>query len=230
MSRYRIKKIIINSYLNPIYLAKKYLCRGIKKIDDYPNGILLDVGCGLKPYKNLFTNVNRYIGIELPTTLSQSKVVDIFADTLNLPFKNCSFDTILCTEVLEHIREPKNLFSEAARVLRANGILILSAPQVWGIHEEPHDYYRYTKYGLRYLAGYFGFEVIDISPTCGFWGVVGQRISSNIYNFYGKNKPFIFKALVLIPCCIIQIIFDFLNYLQGDVGDTLDNILVAYKK
>jgi len=226
----RIKRILINSYLNPFYLTKKYLYRGLKKIDSYPTGILLDIGCGIKPYKNLFKRVNKYIGIELPNTLSQSKVVDIYSDTLNLPFKDNTFDTILCTEVLEHVSEPKILFREATRVLKDQGTFVLSAPQVWGIHEEPNDFYRYTRYGLRYLAEQSGLEIINIFPTCGFWGMVGQRISSNIYNFYGKNKPTIFKVMVLVLCCICQIMFATLNYLQEDRGDTLDNILLAYKK
>lgn len=216
-------------YLNPMQIAHSSLFKVLESAKKYAKGNLLDIGCGNKPYYDLFAPlVDKYIGIEIPSTLSKSKVVDVYASGLNLPFKNESFDTVISNQVLEHIPEPYILFSEAYRVLKYNGYLILTTPQVWGLHEIPNDYYRYTPYGLKYLAEKSGFKVEYTEPTCGLWATVGQRISSFIFYTYGGNIKFI-KYFTVTICAIVQIIAVILDKIHKHKGDTLDNIIVATK-
>jgi len=120
-----------------------------------------------------FDVVEEYIGLDLPPYISANKSknqADVYGSALNLPFKSESFDTVLSTQVLEHVPEPKKMLEEVYRVLKNGGCLILTAPMIWGLHEIPNDYYRYTEYGLRYLAESIGFKVVYIGTQTGFWG------------------------------------------------------------
>ena len=214
--------------IHPLYIARNGIRRRVMQEREYLRGRLLDIGCGRKPYAGFLT-VDKYVGIEMPSTLSKSTVVDVFASGLHLPFRSGMFDSILSTEVLEHVPEPKLFFSEAARVLKDGGYLLLSTPQTWGLHEIPYDFYRYTPYGLRYLAEATGFRVVDVWPTCGLWATFGQRVSSFFFHRYAKGRWLIVQAVWAIICCTIQLLALALDWWYEGVGDTLDNVILAQK-
>ena len=224
-----MKQLLIGTVLDPLWIAKRGLKRGLLAVAHHAQGRLLDVGCGTKPYRAMFPQCRDYLGIERPGTLSQSRVVDVWGDALKLPFAPASMDTVLCNEVLEHVPEPSQLFAEAARVLRPGGILLLTTPQVWGLHEEPWDFYRYTRYGLSYLAKQHGFEVLSVTPTCGTWAMAGQRTASWFFYSTGlvKVKPLNLLARPLLA--LWQMLAVALDEMTGRRGDTLDNVLVARK-
>lgn len=131
---------------------------------------MLDIGCGIKPYKEIIEKFcTKYIGLDQPTTLHGLKEVEVVGDTLFLPFSAGSFDSVVSFQVMEHVTEPQLFLSEAFRVLKHGGKALLMTPLMWGEHEQPHDYFRYTRYGLRYLAEKAGFEVIAVEPDTGYW-------------------------------------------------------------
>ena len=209
--------------VHPLQISRRLLWRAVKERARYARGTLLDVGCGGKPYRGLFDQVGRHVGIDLPP----AKDADIYASALALPFADCTFNTVLCTEVLEHVPEPAVVMAEAARVLRPGGYLILTAAQTWGLHHEPDDYYRFTQYGLRYLAEKSGFEVIEASATCGLWATVAQRIADTIVFDYASRSNIVIKGLLSCISAPILILGAGLDAVAGKRGDTLDNILVA---
>ncbi len=211
------------AWIDPLHIARQTLYRAMQDKAPYARGRVLDVGCGDKPYRKLFAHVDVYIGIEI----SPNGASDLVANALSLPFRDNSFDTILCNEVLEHVPEPKLLMSEAFRVLKSGGVLILTTPQTWGLHLEPTDYYRYTKYGLRYLAEIAGLEVIEVSPTCGLWATIAQRMSDTVINTYAIRAPFWLVGLASLLLAPFLLIGSGLDALVGRRGDTLDNVLVA---
>jgi SAM-dependent methyltransferase len=90
------------------------------------------------------------------------------------------FDLVLCTEVIEHVPEPQEVFREAARVLRPAGILVLTTPQTNPLHEVPHDYYRFTRYGLMYLAERAGLRIVTIETLGGAIACLGQLASHHV--------------------------------------------------
>lgn len=137
---------------------------------EYVAGTVLDLGCGSRPYENCFNGrVKRWIGADYPASgHPPALAVDLFADAMQLPLAGESFDAVLCTQVLEHVPEPLHVLRETYRVLRPGGHLVLTAPQYNGLHGEPQDFFRYTRYGLAYLAGKAGFEVREIEPLGGF--------------------------------------------------------------
>lgn len=122
---------------------------------------VLDVGCGNQIYRKFLT-FEEYIGIDVresgrPAT---QKVADSFFDGEHIPFPDNSFDLVICTEVLEHAVEPFNLLMEMKRVVKERGILLITVPSMWGEHEVPYDFRRYTSYGIKNLVGKADLEIL----------------------------------------------------------------------
>jgi SAM-dependent methyltransferase len=213
------------AWRDPHNLAYQLLRQAVQERAHYAHGWFLDLGCGKQPYRDLFKHVERYIGLDIPP----NGQVDIYGDSMMLPFRDEIFDTVLCNQVLEHVPEPAKLMAEAARTLRPGGVLILTTPQTWGLHLEPHDFYRYTKYGLRYLAEKSGLQVVEVIPTCGLWATLVQRLADTVIFTYAVGRPqWLIKglSLLLIPVLISGYGLD---RLFGKRGDPLDHVMVARK-
>ena len=149
-------------------IAGEILIREISKHISLVHGDMLDVGCGNCPYYLMFEPfISTYVGMDY--TAHESEKISLLADAQKIPFKSDSFDTVLCTELLEHVSEPQEALNEIFRVLRKGGILILTTPQRAPIHTAPHDYYRFTRYGLAYMAEKAGFEIRQISARGGLF-------------------------------------------------------------
>lgn len=119
---------------------------------------ILDVGCGEQPYRSLLDG-SRFVGVNIEATDARP---DVVADGLKMPFREATFPAAVCTQVIEHVVDPALLLSEIARCLRPGGMLLLSGPMYWPLHEEPHDYWRFTKHGLKLLLRNNGFELLDM--------------------------------------------------------------------
>lgn len=165
-------------------LEKDLLDKGMASLASSATGRMLDVGCGDKPYQEVFAPyVMEHLGIDFEETHSdslyaQASRADLLYTGERLPFDGCTFDTVLCTQVLEHVADPWMLMREISRVLRPGGTLILTAPFSYKIHSEPHDFFRFTKYALGGLAEQSGLEIVKILPRGGFWAVIGQKLAS----------------------------------------------------
>jgi len=147
-NKYRVSWKATNSVL-----ANDLLLREILKTVPYVKGRLLDIGCGEKPYLDIFfPHTISYTGIDIPHSLHKKDAVDIFANAHQLPFKKDTFDTVLCLEILEHVKQPLEVLKEINRVLKPGCVLILSAPQNYWLHKDPKDFYRFTQQGLIELA------------------------------------------------------------------------------
>ena len=144
------------------------------KCEEYVHGKLLDVGCGSKPYKDTyFSAATSYVGVDYASEKSRP---DIIASALSLPLDNESFDTVVSTELLEHVPDPLRALREMHRVLKPGGHLILSTPMYWPRHEIPHDYFRYPYDGLLYLVKESGFELVRIFNRGNAYVFLGQVI------------------------------------------------------
>jgi SAM-dependent methyltransferase len=148
-----------------------------KALGTYARGTLIDVGCGAKPYRRLGAKVDRWIGIDV----ADNPEADLHGIAYELPVGDATVDTVLCTQVLEHLEEPARALREFLRVLRPGGYLILAAPQYWPLHEEPRDFFRYTSIGLRYLMTEAGFEFVDHATQGAGAMVAAQALNNAIY-------------------------------------------------
>jgi SAM-dependent methyltransferase len=151
-------------------LSTLWLQRCIQAIRIEKPDLLIDVGCGRKPYKNTF-HAQNHIGVDWLNTFHINEEIDAFADVSRLPFVDSIFDAALCTEVLEHVPEPEITIAEINRVLKLHGDLILSVPFSFHIHESPWDYHRFTVYALQHLLHKNGFEIISTTTRGGTFTV-----------------------------------------------------------
>jgi len=157
----------------------------LREVAPQASGRLLDVGCGNKPFEAFFRpHVTEYLGIEHEATFNatvaggQGARPDLTYDGQRLPFPDASFDTVLNIQVLEHTPRPRALVAEMARVLKPGGLLILLAPFQFRLHEQPHDYFRYSSHGLRHLCEEAGLSVNEIRPQGSLWSVIGHKLNS----------------------------------------------------
>jgi SAM-dependent methyltransferase len=145
-------------------------------------GRLLDLGCGHVPLYGVYRDlVEEVVCVDWANSLHPSPHLDREVD-LNgpLPFDKEVFDTVLLTDVLEHIAEPARLILEIARILAPGGKLIAAVPFLYWLHEEPHDYYRYTAHALRRFAEASRLQVLELEPYGGLPEVMLDLSSKGI--------------------------------------------------
>ncbi len=131
----------------------------------------LDLGGGSGPYADYFPN-------RTCMDVRPTPDVDFLGDAHHLPVRDAAFDVVVCTEVLEHLKEPRAALDEMFRVLAPNGRLLLTTRFLFPIHESPHDFYRYTRYGLEHLLARF--EIVTLeeeTDTMGTLAVLVQRLA-----------------------------------------------------
>ena len=135
---------------------------------------VLDAGAGTAPYRPLFAHCE-YVTQDWPGTVHDAaRGADIVADLHHLPVGAHRFDFVLCTEVLEHVADPARVLTELHRVLRPGGTLLVTVPFVGQLHEEPHDHWRFTCYGLDGLLADAGFADGDVRPLTGYWSTLAH--------------------------------------------------------
>lgn len=150
----------------------------------YAGGRLVDIGCGNKPYRKMFDHhVSEHIGVDHSDTLHDKSSVDLFGTAYAIPAPDAFFDSAICTAVLEHLEEPGQALCECFRVLKLGGYAIYTAPFIWHLHEEPRDFYRFSRHGLKYLFEKAGFEIVELKALSGFWVTFGQLFVYNLYRF-----------------------------------------------
>lgn len=169
--KHRLHKRVLKPWRND-YLVYKYLWPNIegaaatvlKRAIGRPP-VILDIGCGHKPYRDLFPDAT-YFGMDRTTSDSSP---DLVGDALNLPVRDQSVDIVFATQVIEHVPSPEVMIRECKRVLRPQGALILTGPFYWPLHEEPHDFFRFTKYGFIELLRKAGFSEWQVREDGGDW-------------------------------------------------------------
>lgn len=222
---------LLSFFINNNFLIRKNLKKVIKQNEGFLTGVLLDFGCGTKPYKKLFNKIDSYIGVDYKIEGREEgqKMVDVFYDGKNIPFKDAEFDSLLSTEVLEHVFNIDELLKEFNRVLKINGKAIITTPFMWEEHEMPYDFARYTTPALEYLYKKNGFEIIKNYKTGNQIEVIFQFGINYFKNIIPNN---IFKQLLLIPFIFL---FNFFGIfwsliLPSDKTAYFNNVFILEKK
>ncbi len=208
---------VVTCWRDADYLSMRALLSDLRECRAWARGRLLDIGCGNQPYRELFIPfIREYVGLDRDWRESQP---DVMGDALWLPFPAETFDTVLMIQVLEHLPDPLGAMGEVRRVLKRGGRVILTAPQYWRVHEEPHDYYRFTRFGLAHLAQQNGLRVLQVKAQGGAWALAGQALANTISARRVLHH--------LTP--VVNLLFRACERLWPDVGDPINHLLVAEK-
>jgi SAM-dependent methyltransferase len=187
------------SLLSPSYLEQRSLLLALRQAVPYVRGTVLDLGCGRRPYHALLASGGAHI-VGIDAEADHVPAPDVCGDVQRLPFRDAVFDTVVTTQVIEHVFDPLSMIREAGRVLKPGGHLVVTAPQAWPLHEEPRDFYRYTSYGLAGLARAGGFDVLLLSARGGSVIALTQLAVSCVFDRFGGLsllRPFL--KIVAIP-------------------------------
>lgn len=161
-------------------------------IKEFAKGKLLDLGCGKVPFYEAYKEyVTENICIDWENSLHKNEYLDFNCDlTKPLPFEDEEFDTIILSDVLEHIPEPLQLFKEMSRILSKQGKILLNIPFYYWIHEQPHDYYRYTEFALKRFVESSGLNVELLIPVGGAPEVLTDIfVKTLLYYFPKAGRP-----------------------------------------
>ncbi|HLA96660.1 MAG TPA: methyltransferase domain-containing protein [Pyrinomonadaceae bacterium] len=218
------------------YWARTRIDHAIASHANLAHGVLLDVGCGVKPYEKIFRPyVENYFGLEYsPQSGYRGNKADFCGDAAFLPVADESVDTILCTEVMEHVPNPEKTIEEFARVLRPGGTIITTAPFVYPIHDA-YDFFRYTPDGLAAIMKRYELEIEEIKPLSGtavtlamifnaYWFGIGFIWTKWLYPF-----SLILRPLLWLLCFVVNLLGGLFEILLPSEHLSFNHLTVARK-
>jgi SAM-dependent methyltransferase len=172
-----------------------------------PGSVVLDAGAGECRYAPLFSHCI-YISVDFAKGDSRWNYnrLSMIGDLLSLPIKDSSIDVVVCTQTIEHVYEPTILLKELFRVSKPKGQLFLTAPLGWPIHQPPHDFFRFTYYGLEHLFQNSGFIVESIRPQGGYFFYLANCLQHMHRVLFPLGRPFL-KRIFLSPLQFLVALF-----------------------
>ncbi|HTM56798.1 MAG TPA: class I SAM-dependent methyltransferase [Candidatus Udaeobacter sp.] len=214
------------------WLANHKIIRALERARPRAHGVLLDVGCGSKPFARIFEGrVSRYLGTDLSASryLGEARL-DAFARAEAMPFRSGSIDTILGLSMLTYLPEPLRMLEEAERALKPDGILMLEFTQMAPLHDAPHDYFRFTRYGAEWLLERAGFEPIEFIPIGGLMARVGLSAIAALNRINRGPTRVLTEIPVRVLYIVLQVLFEVLDELFFDPREVLAHLVVARKR
>ncbi len=182
-----------------------------KLINQNSHGVVLDVGCGNARVKKYLPKGTKYIGMDAKA----GSAVTVVGDVHRMPFEDQFFDTVVCTAVLEHVKDDSVVLKEIYRVLKPGGNLVTTIPFIHHYHKDPEDYRRYSHVGLCSALENIGFVSVQTKANCGVFTVIEYALFCVLVNAK-KEKLFIthwFLFPYYIVILILFLITKFINYL-----------------
>ena len=207
--------------------VEHFVEKSAKKMKDYSK--VLDAGAGPCPYKMFFSHCK----YEATDFIDPHKLMDFTCSLDNIPRKNDYYDAILSTEVLEHVEHPQKVMAEFHRILKKNGRLFFSVPQGWMLHQEPYNYYYFTKYGLESMLKKESFKRFTITPKGGYFWFLADAIRFNEILKQYKKWPIVYYPLRIVEYPITSILIPavlfYLDFLDKERKWTMGYLVEAEK-
>ncbi len=164
-------------------------------LSKYISGRTLDFGAGGAKYRDIIKrNANEYIAFDM----MPGKNIDVVGDVMSAPFAAAEFDTVISTQVLEHVEKPWIMIGEISRILKSGGKCILTAPFLQPYHNDPGDYFRYTKDGMASLFKNSGFKIVECGSYGKIFTVLSEFIKFIYFDPYKKQKKGAPRILVFL--------------------------------
>jgi SAM-dependent methyltransferase len=193
---YREGKLIASRNPEEVAITDRLLADRVAALYDvyipqYAKGRLIDLGCGNVPLFEVYrSHIENSVCADWGNSFYKNQYLDCECDlTRDLPFGDGEFDTIILSDVLEHIPQPEKVWQEMSRILAPGGIVILNVPFYFRLHEVPYDFYRYTEYALRRFAELTGFKVLLLRPVGGTPEILADLLARHVQfvPWFGKN-------------------------------------------
>lgn len=219
-----------------MYQVRKNLLKAITENSVQFKGSLLDLGCGIMPYKSTLLknkSIEKYIGLDLEKASYYADVKpDLIWDGKIIPLDDNSIDCIMATEVLEHTHTPDDLLKEINRVLKPGGLFFCTVPFIWHLHEVPFDEYRYTPFSLEKKLQAAQFTRIEIKALGGWDASLSQLLG--LWVTYRPMKK-IMKSILLRVCRLAIRLLDKHDKLPQTFDNTSNSMIsglsaLCYKK
>lgn len=194
----------------------------------YVSGSVLDAGCGYGAWKTiLLEKAQGYTSLDG----RQDSGADHIGDLQNMPvFKDQSFDVVFCAQVFEYLPAPQQALLEFSRVLKPSGLVIISAPFLAPLHDEPYDLFRYSVDGLRQLLVQNNFEVLESQKVGGLFCFITHPASIIILGLFGNILilgsivRFLNRILIIYPAVMLDRLLSLNQYFFSNT------MIVARKK
>ena len=185
----------LSIFYHPFFFVRREIYSFLELNANFLSGKLLDFGCGSKPYEKLFKNLNNYVGVEVSGNKENLKS-DIYYNGIALPFADNTFDSVLCTEVFEHVEQLDYVIIELYRVLKPGGRMIVTTPFMCVEHEMPYDFRRFTLNGLINFMKKNNFKILKSQKLLNNFHVFFQTLNFYIYKVFLKKKTKFLRYLV----------------------------------
>ena len=201
--------------IHPTYIQKEDTQTLHTLLRQHIKGRVLDVGCGDGGLKKILSSELEYLGMDA----RPGKGVDVIGDVHALPFKDKSFDSVICTSVLEHVLDINKVTSEMYRVLKPNGKILVTIPFIHHYHKDPEDYWRLSHVGLKKLLSRHGFSRVTTHCNYGVFKVVEYNFFCVLVN--ARREKFFANKWYLLPYYIfigiLWLVFRILNILTWHI-------------
>ena len=159
------------------------------------HGRLLDAGAGRMAYRRMLEEFSdAYESLDATDPFGS---IDHVADLQATGLPDAQYDSIFCTQVLQHLPEPARAVGEIARLLKPGGTAIVSVPHLVWLHNEPHDYWRFTAHGMRHLLENAGLTSLSVEPVGGLICFLAYAPSTALLALFRRPR-FIFRAGLLL--------------------------------
>jgi ubiquinone/menaquinone biosynthesis C-methylase UbiE len=170
----------------------------------------LDIGASGDDHREYFPN-------RTTLDIDPSKNSDVVGDAHALPFKDGSFEVVVCSEMLEHANNPQTVIEEIRRVLKTDGLVVLTTRFAFPIHDAPNDYWRFTPYGLRRL--FSEFDVIEVTTDGRSFHTIAVLLQRILFQ---TNLPRIIKGLLYPMIIILPHLDRFISHQYGNITRTTE--------
>ncbi len=214
---------VLGLLTDPNYFSRKDLYEAVQDNSEFISGKVLDFGCGTQPYKKLF-KADEYIGVEIDIPGEYKDKGIVYYDGKTIPFEDETFDSMISSEVFEHVINIDEIVKELNRVLKTGGNALITVPFVYPRHCWPNDYRRYTYEGLKNLLVSNGFEILKCESNAGYIESVAELINNYVSaNIHNK----VVKRVLIAHFNILGAVFS--KVLPKSDFIYLDNVIVAKK-
>jgi SAM-dependent methyltransferase len=171
---FRKGRLVASSDINDVSIGSRLVAtlvagRYQEAFAQRASGRVLDLGCGKVPlYICYAASATDVTCVDWANSMHGNQHIDSQVDlSAPLPFADRQFDTIILSDVLEHVPVPELVWREMARILADKGRVLMNVPFYYCLHEQPHDYYRYTEFALRRFAQSAGMRIVELTPIGG---------------------------------------------------------------